>query len=58
MVILATFSPDQVGIKLSENETCYYMNDCSTVTVGMPDLKRLGIRHVKQKETTVFLNNW
>jgi hypothetical protein len=36
----------------------YYMNDCSTVTVGTPDLKRLGIRHVKQKKTTVLFNNW
>ena len=36
----------------------YYMNDCSTVTVGTPDLKRLGIRHVKQKRTTVLFNNW
>jgi hypothetical protein len=36
----------------------YYLNDCSTVTVGTPDLKRLGIRHVKQKKTTVLFNNW
>jgi hypothetical protein len=36
----------------------YYMNDCSTVTVGTPDLKRLGIKHVKQKKTTVLFNNW
>ena len=36
----------------------YYMNDCSTVTVGTPDLKRLGIRHVKQNKTTVLFNNW
>jgi hypothetical protein len=36
----------------------YYMNDCSTVMVGTPDLKRLGIRHVKQKKTTVLFNNW
>jgi Domain of unknown function (DUF6438) len=36
----------------------YYMDDCSTVTVGTPDLKRLGIRHVKQKRTTVLFNNW
>lgn len=25
----------------------YYMNDCSTVTVGTPDLKRLGIRELR-----------
>jgi hypothetical protein len=36
----------------------YYLNDCSTVTVGTPDLKRLRIRHVKQRETTVLFNNW
>lgn len=36
----------------------YYMNDCSIVTVGTPDLKRLGIRHVKQKKTTVLLDSW
>jgi hypothetical protein len=36
----------------------YYMNDCSTVTVDTPDLKRLGIRHVRQKKTTVLFNNW
>jgi hypothetical protein len=36
----------------------YYLNDCSTVAIGTPDLKRLGIRHVKQKKTTVLLNNW
>ena len=36
----------------------YYMNDCSTVTVGTPDLKRLAIRHVKQKNTSVLFNNW
>ena len=34
----------------------YYMNDCSTVTVSSPDLSRLGIRHVKQKKSTVLLN--
>jgi hypothetical protein len=36
----------------------YYMNDCSTVTVGTPDLKQLQIRHVKQKKTAVLFNNW
>ena len=36
----------------------YYMEDCSTVTIGTPDLKRLGIRHVKEKKTTVLLGNW
>jgi hypothetical protein len=36
----------------------YYMDDCSTVTVGTTDLKRLGIKHVKQKKTTVLFNNW
>ena len=36
----------------------YYMVDCSTVTGGTPDLKRLGIKHVKQKKTTVLFNNW
>jgi len=36
----------------------YYMNDCSTVTVGTPDLKRLAIRHVKQKKETLLFNNW
>jgi hypothetical protein len=36
----------------------YYMNDCSTVSVGTPDLKRLGIRHVKHGKTTVLLGNW
>jgi hypothetical protein len=36
----------------------YYMNDCSTVTVGTPDLRRLRISHVKQKKSTVLLNNW
>jgi hypothetical protein len=36
----------------------YYMNDCSTVTVRTPDLKRLAIRLVKQKKTTVLFNNW
>jgi hypothetical protein len=36
----------------------YYMNDCSIVTVGTPDLKRIGIRHVKQKKTTVLLDSW
>ena len=36
----------------------YYLNDCSTVTVGTPDLKRLEIRHGKQKKTTVLFNNW
>src|SRR5882762_4179245 len=29
----------------------YYLNDCSTVTIGTPDLKRLRISHVKQKNT-------
>jgi len=36
----------------------YYMNDCSTVTVGTPDLKRLGITHVKQNKKTVLLSDW
>ena len=36
----------------------YYMNDCSTVSVGTPDLKRLGIRHVKHGKTTVLSGNW
>ena len=36
----------------------YYMNDCSTVSVGTPDLKRIGIRHVKRGKTTVLLGNW
>ena len=36
----------------------YYMDDCSTVTVGTPDLKRLTIRHVKQKKAIVLFNNW
>jgi hypothetical protein len=36
----------------------YYMHDRSTVTVGTPDLKRLAIRHVKQKRTTVLFKNW
>jgi hypothetical protein len=36
----------------------YYMADCSTVTVGTPDLKQLTIRHVKQKKRTVLFNNW
>jgi len=36
----------------------YYMTDCSTVSVGTPDLKRLGIKHVKQGKTTVLLSNW
>jgi hypothetical protein len=36
----------------------YYMTDCSTVSVGTPDLQRLGISHVKQGKTTVLLKNW
>jgi len=36
----------------------YYMNYCSTVTISTPDLKRLGIRHVKEKKTTLIFNNW
>jgi hypothetical protein len=36
----------------------YYMADCSTVSVGTPDLKRLGISHVKQGKTTTLLSNW
>jgi hypothetical protein len=36
----------------------YYMNDCSTVSVGTPDLKRLGITHVKRGKATVLLGNW
>jgi hypothetical protein len=35
----------------------YYMNDCSNVTVGTPDLKHIGMRHVKDGKTTVLLNN-
>jgi len=35
----------------------YYMDDCSTVTVGTSDLKRLGIRHVQQKKITVLLGD-
>ena len=36
----------------------YYMNNCSTVTVNTPDLKRLMVRHVKRKKNTVLFNNW
>jgi len=36
----------------------YYMSDCSTVMVGTPDLKRLGIRHVKERKTTTLFDNW
>ena len=36
----------------------YYMNDCSTVTVGTPDLKRLSVTHAKQKKTNVLFKNW
>jgi hypothetical protein len=36
----------------------YYMSDCSTVSVGTSDLKRVGIRHVKHGKTTVLLGNW
>jgi len=36
----------------------YYMNDCSTVSGGTPDLKRIGIRHVRRGKTTVLLGNW
>jgi hypothetical protein len=36
----------------------YYMNDCSTVSVSTPDLKRLAISHVKHGKTTVLLDNW
>jgi len=33
----------------------YYINDCSTVSVGTPDLRHLGISHVKQGTTTILL---
>jgi len=36
----------------------YIMADCSTVSVGTPDLKRLRISHVKEKKTTVLFDNW
>jgi len=36
----------------------YYMNDCSTVSVSTPDLKRLAISYVKHGKTTVLLDNW
>src|SRR5512144_1503499 len=36
----------------------YYMNDCSTVAISTPDLKRLGIRHAKHKKITVLLDTW
>ena len=35
----------------------YYMNDCSTVSLGTPDLMRLRIVHVKQTKTTVLFNS-
>ncbi len=35
----------------------YYMDDCSTVSVGTPDLQHLGISHVKQGKTTVLLKS-
>jgi hypothetical protein len=36
----------------------YYMSDCSTVTVGTPDLKHVGIRHAKNGKTTILVGNW
>jgi hypothetical protein len=33
----------------------YYMRDCSTVSVGTGDLKRLGITYVKNGQPTVLL---
>ena len=36
----------------------YYMSDCSTVTVGTPDLKKLKISHAKQKKNAVLFDNW
>ncbi|HEY3293587.1 MAG TPA: hypothetical protein VGJ85_08200 [Candidatus Nanopelagicaceae bacterium] len=36
----------------------YYMDDCSRVTIGTPDLKRLSIKHMKRKKTTVLFDNW
>jgi len=36
----------------------YYMSDCSTVTVGTPDLKHIGIRHAKNGKTTILIGNW
>ncbi len=36
----------------------YYMSDCSIVTVGTPDLKRISIRHAKKRKTTVLFGNW
>lgn len=35
----------------------YYMKDCSTVSVGTPDLEQLGISHAKQGATTVLLRS-
>jgi hypothetical protein len=35
----------------------YYMSDCSTVSVGTPDLQHLGISHVKRGKTTVLLSD-
>jgi hypothetical protein len=35
----------------------YYMNDCSTVSVGTSDLRELGISHVKQGTSTVLLSS-
>ena len=36
----------------------YYMTDCSTVTVSTPDLKRIAIRHVTHKKSTLLFKNW
>ncbi len=36
----------------------YYMDDCSTVRVRTPDLKRIEIRHVEKNTSTPLLNNW
>ena len=36
----------------------YYMNDCSTVTISTPDLKHLGIRHVRNGVITVLPGDW
>jgi hypothetical protein len=34
----------------------YYMADCSTVSISTPDLKRLGISHVKHGKATTLLS--
>jgi hypothetical protein len=36
----------------------YYLSDCSTVSVSTPDLKRVGVRHVKHGKTAVLFSNW